>query len=56
MPFRVAQNFKVEDGKIVAYDNAGQKLFSRTRAGEIADIDEALEYLVDQQDTAQAVP
>lgn len=39
--------FKVEDGKIVAYDAAGNKIYSRTRHGEIADFDEAIETLVD---------
>lgn len=40
--------YKVEDGKVVAYDGAGNKLFSRSRPGEVADFDEALEILVDQ--------
>lgn len=40
--------FKIEDGKVVAYDAHGQKIFSRARPGEIADFDEALETLVDQ--------
>ncbi|MDR0275923.1 MAG: hypothetical protein LBI48_11420 [Burkholderiaceae bacterium] len=45
---RFGNAFKVEDGKIVAYDAAGNKIFSRVRPGEIADFDEALETLVDQ--------
>ena len=45
---RFGSAFKVEDGKIVAYDNAGNKIFSRSRPGELADFDEALETLVDQ--------
>ncbi len=45
---RFGQSFKVEDGKIVAYDTAGNKIFSRTRPGDVADFDEALETLVDQ--------
>lgn len=45
---RFGSNFKVEDGKIVAYDSAGNKIFSRARPGEVADFDEALETLVDQ--------
>ena len=45
---RFGQSFKVEDGKIVAYDAAGNKIFSRSRPGDIADFDEALETLVDQ--------
>lgn len=40
--------FKIEDGKVVAYDAHGQKIFSRARPGEIADFDEALETLVEQ--------
>lgn len=39
-------NFKIEDGKVVGYDANGQKLYSRTRPGEIAGFDEALETLV----------
>lgn len=40
--------FKIEDGKIVAYDTQNQKIFSRARPGELADFDEALEVLIDQ--------
>lgn len=40
------KNFKVEDGKPVAYDANGSKLFSQTRPGEIADFDEGLAQLV----------
>ena len=40
--------FKVVDGKIVATDQNGQQIFSRTRHGEPADFDEALEIMVDQ--------
>lgn len=47
MQARFGSAFKVEEGKIIAYDPAGNKLFSRTKAGEIADFDEALEMLVD---------
>lgn len=45
---RFGSAFKVEDGKIVAYDQAGNKIFSRARPGDLADFDEALESLVDQ--------
>ncbi|OZB29780.1 MAG: hypothetical protein B7X51_11170 [Pseudomonas sp. 34-62-33] len=45
---RFGSAFKVEDGKTVAYDAAGNKIFSRARPGELADFDEALETLVDQ--------
>ncbi|HEX2554231.1 MAG TPA: DUF6651 domain-containing protein [Microvirga sp.] len=39
--------FKVEEGKIVAYDPNGSKVYSRAKPGEIAEFDEALEILVD---------
>ena len=45
---RFGQNFKVEDGKTVAYDATGNRIFSRTRPGEVADFEEALEALIDQ--------
>lgn len=38
--------FKIEDGRVVAYDN-GQKVYSRERPGELADFDEALERIVE---------
>lgn len=39
--------FKVEDGKLVATDAQGNKLFSKTRHGELADADEAIELMVE---------
>lgn len=39
--------FKVEGGKTVATDSNGQTIYSRTRHGEPADFEEALEILVD---------
>lgn len=45
---RFGSNFKIEDGKTVAYDGQGNKIFSRTKPGELADFEEALETLVDQ--------
>lgn len=42
------QSLKIEDGKVVAYDAQGQKIFSRSRPGELADFDEAIETLVSQ--------
>jgi hypothetical protein len=38
---------KVEDGKVVAYDSNGQKIYSAARPGELADPDEAIEILVE---------
>ena len=40
------KNFQIENGKVVAIGADGQKIYSRTRPGEIADFDEALETLV----------
>lgn len=44
---RFANNFKVEDGKLVGYDNGGNKIYSRARPAELATFDEAIESLVD---------
>lgn len=44
---KFGRNFKVEDGKIVGYDNAGNKIYSRLKPGELAEPDEALEQLID---------
>lgn len=46
------RNFKVEDGPngqriVVPYDQSGNKIFSKKRMGDVADIDEALEIMVD---------
>lgn len=45
---RFGQAFKIEDGKVVAYNPNGEKVYSRTKPGELADFDEALESLVEQ--------
>ena len=47
MQARFGSAFKREDGKIVAYDAAGNKIYSRVKAGEIAEPEEALETLID---------
>ncbi len=41
------KNFKIEDGKLVAYDKAGNRLLSKERAGEYAEPEEALRLLVE---------
>lgn len=43
---RFGQSFKVEDGKVVAYDNNGNKIFSPSNPGELASFDEALDVMV----------
>ncbi|WP_213993859.1 DUF6651 domain-containing protein [Sodalis sp. dw_96] len=45
---RFGQSFKIEDGKVVAYDPSGNKVLSRTKLGDLADFDEALELLIEQ--------
>ncbi len=45
---RFGQAFNIEAGKVVATDAAGNKVFSRRRPGEMAEFDEALEYLIEQ--------
>lgn len=40
-------HFKVENGSIVAVGPDGKQIYSRTRMGEIANFDEAIEILVD---------
>jgi hypothetical protein len=44
---RFGDAFKLEGDAVVAYDKAGNKIFSRSKPGEIAGFDEALEILVD---------
>lgn len=39
-------HFKVEDGKPVAYGTDGNKIYSRSKPGELADFEEAIETLV----------
>ena len=45
---RFGQAFKIEEGKVVAYDANGNKVYSRARPGDLADFDEALESLIEQ--------
>ncbi len=45
---RFGDAFKIEDGKVVAYNPDGSKVYSRTKPGELAGFDEALESLVEQ--------
>lgn len=40
-------SLKVEDGAVVGYDAQGNKLYSRTRHGELASAEEAIELLVE---------
>lgn len=52
-------NFKVEEGKVVAYDKNGNRLMSKKVPGDYADTNEALELLVEmhpQKDTILKAP
>ena len=40
-------NFKVEDGKVTAYDKAGNRIMSKRSLGEYADAEEALQLIVE---------
>jgi hypothetical protein len=44
---RFGKNFKLENGKVIAYDQSGNPLYSKASPGNPADFDEALEILVD---------
>lgn len=52
---RFGGNFKIENGRPVAYDNLGNKIYSRLNAGEMADVEEALEILVDNYPHKQSI-
>lgn len=41
------RNFKVEDGKLVPYGPDGNKIYSKKRMGEVADVDEAFEIMLE---------
>lgn len=43
---RFGASFKRENGKVVAYDQAGNQIYSQKRPGELADFDEGLEIMV----------
>ncbi|MCY1544330.1 hypothetical protein D9M68_802060 [compost metagenome] len=45
---RFGKAFAIEDGRIVAKDQNGNKLYSQSNPGELAGFDEALEMLVSQ--------
>lgn len=45
---RFGDSFRIEDGKVVAFDADGNKLYSRANPGAVADFDEALELIIDR--------
>lgn len=44
---RFGEAFKLEDGQVVCYDGEGNKIYSRSKPGELASFDEGLEILVE---------
>lgn len=48
-------NFKIEDGKIVPYGKDGNKIYSKTRIGEVADAEEALQILIESHPSKDAI-
>lgn len=44
---RFGSHFKIEDGQAVAYDSAGNKIYSPANPGQLATFDEALGIIVD---------
>lgn len=44
---RFGDAFKLEGESIIAYDNAGNKIFSRVNPGNVAGFDEALDILIE---------
>lgn len=50
-----AGNFKIEGGKIVPYDSAGNQLFSRANPGQVADFEEAIEILITSHPQRDAI-
>jgi hypothetical protein len=45
---RFGQHFGIDDDRLYATDNSGNRIYSRTNPGELAGFDEALMTLVDQ--------
>jgi len=41
------KQFKIEGGKVIATDATGNQIYSKVRAGEPADFDEAIQSLID---------
>lgn len=52
---RFGERFKIEDGNVVAYGQDGNKIYSRSRPGELPDFDEALEILVTDHPTRDQI-
>jgi len=43
---RFGENFGIENDRVYGVDASGNKIYSKTKLGELADFDEALEFLV----------
>lgn len=49
------KNFKIEDGKVSAFDKDGNRIYSREKTGEYADPEEALKILVDSHPQKEVI-
>jgi hypothetical protein len=47
--------FKREDGRLIGHDASGNKIYSRSKPGELADFDEALEISLDAYPNRDAI-
>ena len=48
-------NFKVENGQVIAYDKAGNRLMSKSKSGEYATTEEALQLLVEMHPQKETI-
>lgn len=44
---RFGASFRVEDGRVVGHDASGNKIYSRTKPGELADFEEVIAGLIE---------
>jgi hypothetical protein len=49
------KSFKIEGGKVTAYDSAGNQIFSKARPGEPADFEEAIAAMVEAYPAKDAI-
>jgi hypothetical protein len=52
---RFSGAFTIENGDLTAYDDAGQKLYSRANPGKVAQFEEAIEILIDRHPSRQHI-
>jgi len=47
--------FKIENGKVIGLDLGGQPIYSRTKGGDLAEFDEAIESMIDAYPNRDAI-